>query len=140
VFGKALDLSNLQVFGCQVFSRTDKSKQFKLGHKSSEGIFVGYAFDCSACLIFNPNTRSITRTYSVVFNEQWEPNRQGKSNKINNNEIEIKFTKTQNFAHFGGVSNNGTHAADVSSAERGKATPLKFSSDIHRIYSDFRFY
>jgi hypothetical protein len=36
VFGKSPDLSNLRVFGCQVFSHIDKSKQRKLGQKSSE--------------------------------------------------------------------------------------------------------
>ena len=33
VFGKPPDLSNLRVFGCQVFSHIDKIKQRKLGKK-----------------------------------------------------------------------------------------------------------
>ena len=47
-----------------------KSKQRKLAHKSLEGIFVGYASDCPAWLIYNQNTWSITRAGSDVFNEQ----------------------------------------------------------------------
>jgi hypothetical protein len=103
VFGKLFYLSNLRVFGCQVFSHIDKTKQRKLGQKSSEGIFVGYTSDCPTWLIYNPTTRSITRTGIVLFNEQWTPNRQGQSNEINSNEIEIKFTKAQDLAHSGCV-------------------------------------
>jgi len=35
VFGKLSDLSNLRVFGCQVFSHIDKSRQHKLSPKAS---------------------------------------------------------------------------------------------------------
>jgi hypothetical protein len=90
---KLPNLSNLRVFGGQVFSHIDKSKQPKLGHKPSEGIFVGYASDCLAWLIYNPNTWNITRTDNDVFIEQWKPNRQGQSNEINNNDIEKKITQ-----------------------------------------------
>ena len=78
------------MYDCQVFSHIDKSKQRKLGHKSTEGIFVGYAFGCLAWLVYNLNIRSITRTDNDVFNEQWKSNKQGQSNKSNNNETEIK--------------------------------------------------
>jgi hypothetical protein len=64
------------VIGCQVFSHIEKSKQRKLGQKSSAGIFAGYALDCLAWLIYNPNIWSITRADSVVFNEQRKPHRQ----------------------------------------------------------------
>ncbi len=71
-----LCLKNLLIFlifeclSVKFFFHTDKSKQRKLGKKSSEGIFVGYAFDSPAWLVYNPSTRSITRTNSDVFNEQ----------------------------------------------------------------------
>ena len=113
VFRKPPDLWNLRVFGCQVFSHIDKSKQRKLSHKSSEGIFVGYASDCPAWLIYNPNTRSITRTNSDVFNEQWKPHGQGQLNKCTNNETEIKVKTPQNFASSGGVSNCSLSTHDV---------------------------
>ena len=133
VFEKIHDLSNLRVFDCQVFSHIDKSKQRKIGHKSSEGIFVEYASNCLAWLIYNPNTRSNTRTDSVVFNEQWKPNRQGQLNEINSNEIEMKFTKTYNLAHYGGVRNECTPAFDDSSVLSCK----KNSSHILVIYSSY---
>ena len=69
VFGKLPDLSNLRVFGCQVFSHIDKSRQHKLSPKATKGVFDGYASDCPAWLIYNPTTRSITRTNSAAFNE-----------------------------------------------------------------------
>ena len=77
VFEKLPNLSNLRVFGCQAFSHSGKSKQRKLVHKSLEGIIVGYASNRRACLIYKPNTRSITRADCVVVNEQWKASRQG---------------------------------------------------------------
>jgi hypothetical protein len=50
VFKKLLDLSNLRVFGCQVFSHVDKSRHHKLSPKATEGVFIGYATDCPAWL------------------------------------------------------------------------------------------
>jgi len=81
LFGKLPDLSYLRVFGCQVFFHIDKRKKRKLGHKSSERIFIGYASDCPAWLVYNPNIRIVIRTDSDVFNEQWKPTRSSQSTK-----------------------------------------------------------
>jgi len=121
------------VFGCQVFSHIDKSKQRKLGRKSSEGIFVGYASYCLAWLIYNPNTRSITRTSMVVFNEQWKPHEHGQSTKCTSNETELQVKTPRNFASSGDVNNSSPSTGDVESVESFITTPLTSSFDIHRI-------
>ena len=70
MFGKLPDLSNLRVFGCQVFFHIDKSKRRKLGRKSSdEGIFVGYASNGHAWLAYNPITRGITIEQTVLYSK-----------------------------------------------------------------------
>jgi hypothetical protein len=88
---------------------------------------------CLAWLIYNPNTRSITRTDSDVFNEQLKPHGLGQSNKCTSNETEIKCKTPQNFALSGGVNNSKPSTNNVLSAESGITTPRTFYSDIHRI-------
>jgi len=76
VTGKRPNLSYLRVFGCPAFVHIDESSKRKLGDKAWKGVFVGYAFDSPAWIVYNPRTRKLIRSRSVVFNEAWmDPSR-----------------------------------------------------------------
>ncbi len=57
------------MFGCHVFVHIDASRRRKLEDKAWKGIFVGYAFDSPALLIFNPTTRKVVQSRNVIFTE-----------------------------------------------------------------------
>jgi hypothetical protein len=76
-----------------VFSYIEKSRQHKLSPKAIEGVFVGYASDCHAWLVYNPTTRSITRIDSAVFNEQWKPVQHNQVQK-SPSDVSIKTTRS----------------------------------------------
>jgi hypothetical protein len=71
VTGEKPDLSNFRIFGCPAYVHIDSSLRTKLGDKAWKGIFVGYAFDSPAWLIYNPATRHVIRSRNVVFDETW---------------------------------------------------------------------
>ena len=71
VTGNKPDLSHLRVFGCPAYVHIEKSSRKKLEPKAWQGIFVGYAFDSPAYLIYNPRTRSVVRSQNVTFHEGW---------------------------------------------------------------------
>ena len=73
VTGQALDLSGLRVFGCPAYVHVDPSRRKKLEPKAWERIFVGYACDSPAYLIYNPATKNVVRSQNVKFNELWLP-------------------------------------------------------------------
>ena len=62
-------LDHLRVFGSPAYVNIDTSLRRKLSDSAWEGIFVGYAPDSPAWLIYNPRTRTVVRSRSVVFNE-----------------------------------------------------------------------
>ena len=64
-------LSNLRVFGCPVYVHIDSSQRLKLSSKAWQGIFVGYAVDSPAWLVYNPTTNRAIRSRNVTFNESW---------------------------------------------------------------------
>ena len=68
------NISNLRVFGCPAYAHIDQSLRSKFGDKSFKCIFVGYAFDSPAWLVFNPSTNRVTRSRNVTFDEAWIPN------------------------------------------------------------------
>ena len=68
---KLPDLSNLRVFGCPAYLHIDVSRRRKFGDKAWKGVFVGYAPDSPAWLVYNPVTRNVIRNRNVVFNERW---------------------------------------------------------------------
>jgi len=68
---KPLDLNYLRVFGCPAFVHIDESSRRKLGDKAWKGLFFGYAFESPAWNVYNPRTRKLIRSRSVVFNEAW---------------------------------------------------------------------
>ena len=71
VTGTKPDLSHLRVFGCPAYVHIEKPARKKLQPKAWQGVFVGYAFDSPAYLIYNPRTRSVVRSQNVTFHEGW---------------------------------------------------------------------
>ena len=69
VTGKAPNVSNLRVFGCPTYVHIDVSLRKKFGDKARKGVFVGYAFDSPAWLVYNIVTRKVIRSRNVVFDE-----------------------------------------------------------------------
>jgi hypothetical protein len=49
----------------------DVSQRKKLGDKAWKGVFVGYAFDSPAWLVYNPVTRRVIRSRNAVIDEDW---------------------------------------------------------------------
>ena len=76
VTGSKPDLSHLRVFGCPAFVHIESSRRRKLEPKAWQGVFVGYATDSPAYLIYNPATKNIIRSQNVSFNETWLPKQQ----------------------------------------------------------------
>jgi hypothetical protein len=50
----------------------DASRRRKLEDKVWKGIFVGYAFDSPAWLIYDPTTRKVVRSRDIIFDESWK--------------------------------------------------------------------
>jgi hypothetical protein len=71
--GRDPDLSNIRVFGCPAYVNTDSSQRPKFSPKAWQGIFVGYAFDSPAWVVYNPCTNRVFNSRSVTFNETWTP-------------------------------------------------------------------
>ena len=69
--GELPNLSHLRIFGCPAYVHVEKSARRKLDNKSWEGIFIGYASDSPAWLVYNPSTRCVIRSANVTFDESW---------------------------------------------------------------------
>jgi hypothetical protein len=67
------DLTNLRIFGCLAYVHIESSQRPKFSPKAWQGIFVGYAFDSPAWIVYNPVTRRVLRTRIATFNEAWTP-------------------------------------------------------------------
>jgi hypothetical protein len=67
---KRLDLSHPKVFiGCPTFVHIGESRRKKLGETAWKAVFVGYAFNPHAWIVYNPATRKLIRSRTVVFDE-----------------------------------------------------------------------
>ena len=53
------DLSNLMTFACPAYAHIEHSRRKKFEDKAFKGIFVGYAFDSPAWLIYNLATQRV---------------------------------------------------------------------------------
>lgn len=62
-------LANLRVFGCPAYVHVDKGQLRKLDDKAWKGVFVGYADDACAWLVYQPRTRRVVLSRDVVFDE-----------------------------------------------------------------------
>jgi hypothetical protein len=58
----------MRVFGCPAYVHVDKSQRRKLD-RAWKGVFVGYAPESSAWLVYNPTTRRVVSSRNVVFDE-----------------------------------------------------------------------
>jgi Reverse transcriptase (RNA-dependent DNA polymerase)/gag-polypeptide of LTR copia-type len=67
--GRVPDLSDLRVFGCPAYVHIDSSRRRKLEDKAWKGVFVGYAEDSPAWLVYNPETKRVLRSRDVDFDE-----------------------------------------------------------------------
>ena len=69
VTGRPADLSSMRVFGCPAYVHVDKSQRRKLDDRAWKGVFVGYAPESPAWLVYNPTTRRVVSSRNVVFDE-----------------------------------------------------------------------
>jgi hypothetical protein len=59
----------MRVFGCPAYVHVDKSQRRKLDDRAWKGVFVGYASESPAWLMYNPATRRVVSSRNVVFDE-----------------------------------------------------------------------
>jgi hypothetical protein len=67
--GRRADLSFMRVFGCTAYVHVDKSQRRKVADRAWKGVFVGYASESHAWLVYNPATRWVLSSRNVVFDE-----------------------------------------------------------------------
>ena len=65
----APDASKFRVFGCTVFAKVPDELRRKLLEKAFRGVMVGYPTDALGYRVYNPETRRITTSVHVVFQE-----------------------------------------------------------------------
>lgn len=73
-FGKKPNVANLRIFGSRVFSHIPDANRRKLDPKARESILAGYSEKAKAYRIWHPETRSITISRDVFFDEATPPN------------------------------------------------------------------
>jgi hypothetical protein len=59
----------MRVFGCPAYVHVDKSQRRKRDDRAWKGVFVGYAPESPAWLVYNPTTRRVVSSRNVVFDE-----------------------------------------------------------------------
>ena len=109
VTGNSPDLSNLRVFGCPAYVHIESARRKKLDQKAWQGVFVGYALDSPAWLIYNPATKNVIRSQNVSFHETWLPAQQrtlnlGESDATGSVTMEIQPPSTANGKSMGSPS------------------------------------
>jgi hypothetical protein len=67
--GRPADLSSMRVFGCPAYVHVDKSQRRKLDDRAWKVVFVGYAPESPAWLVYNSTTRHVVSSRNVVFEE-----------------------------------------------------------------------
>ena len=75
VYGREPDTARLRVYGCACFPHTPPEKRAlkKMTPKATTQIFVGYSSDSYGYRMYNPTTRQITTSESIVFHEDTFP-------------------------------------------------------------------
>jgi len=68
-FGQKPTLNHVKVFGCEAFVHVPDQKRSKLDPKSHKLIFVGYDKNSTNYRLYDPESRKITISRNVVFNE-----------------------------------------------------------------------
>jgi hypothetical protein len=64
-------MSKLRTFSCSAYVHIDSSLRAKFSVKAWQGIFVGYAFDSPAWLVYHTVANKVIRSRNVVFDETW---------------------------------------------------------------------
>jgi hypothetical protein len=59
----------MRVFGYPAYVHVDKSQRRKLDDRAWKGVFVGYASESPAWLVYNHVTRRVVNSRNVVLNE-----------------------------------------------------------------------
>jgi hypothetical protein len=59
----------MRVLGCLAYVHVDKSQIRKLDDRAWKGVFVGYASESPAWLVYNLATRRVVSSRNVVFDE-----------------------------------------------------------------------
>jgi hypothetical protein len=67
--GRLADLSSMRVFGCLAYVHVYKSQRRKLDDRAWKGVFVGYASESPAWLVYSHATRRVVSSRNVVFDE-----------------------------------------------------------------------
>jgi hypothetical protein len=67
--GKRPDLRCMRVFGCPAYVHVDKSQRRKHDGHAWKGVFVSYASESPAWLVYNHATRRVVSSRNVVFDE-----------------------------------------------------------------------
>lgn len=67
------DVSNFRIFGCDCMVHVPKEKRKKWSSKSIKMKFMGYCDNTKGFRIYNPQTRTVTKSCDVVFMEE-QPN------------------------------------------------------------------
>jgi hypothetical protein len=57
------------VFGCPAYVHVDTSQRRRIDDRAWKGVFVGYATESPAWLVFNPATRRLVSTRNAVFDK-----------------------------------------------------------------------
>jgi hypothetical protein len=63
------DLDRLRVFGFPCFVHNDEHLRRKLDDRAWKGVFMGYALDPPAYLVWNPRTQRLVRSRNLKFDE-----------------------------------------------------------------------
>jgi hypothetical protein len=69
ITGRRAKLSSMRVFGCSVYVHVDMSQRRKPDDRALRCVFVGYARESSAWLVYNHATHRIVSSRNVVFDE-----------------------------------------------------------------------
>ena len=69
LFGNAPDISHFRTFGCKAWGWVPKALRKKWDPRAKQGIFVGFARDTPAYLVYIPEERSVLETPFCLFDE-----------------------------------------------------------------------
>ena len=69
LFKRTPDEKHLRVFGCDAYAMLYDTERKKHGPRAKQGIYVGQPYESTGYLFYNPETRTVTTTNHIMFNE-----------------------------------------------------------------------
>ena len=87
--GEKPDLSHVRVFGSEAFVYVPKQFTKKFDARSKKVMFVGYEGNSSNYRLYNPETRTVTVSRNVVFNEKQN---KSESSTVNSENEDLMFS------------------------------------------------